>query len=178
MLSNIPVYPAMAPQPPRTIYFELKVIKMGGQGTARNEEADAGIAIGFAAPPYPPWRLPGWHRASLGVHGDDGRRYIDDSEGGLDFTSAFNRNDVIGIGMAFSPPTYAGGHNNCQVFFTRNGKKEGGWDLHEELDHEDDVGNVFGLEGRHDLLAAVGCFGGVEFEVRFSPPDWMFRPPV
>ena len=177
-LSNVPVYAALAPQRPKTIYFELKVVRMGGHGTWRNEEADAGIAIGFVAPPYPSWRLPGWHRGSLAVHGDDGRRYCDDSEGGLDFTSAFKAGDVVGIGMTFSPPNYAGGKNTCNVFFTRNGKRDGGWDLHEEIDQEADLGDVTGLEGQHDLLAAAGSFGGVEFEVRMRPQDWMFRPPM
>ena len=171
-LSEIPLYTATN-QCPRTIYYELRILSMGNH---RNSGADAGIAIGFLAPPYPSWRLPGWHRASLAVHGDDGRRYIDNSFGGQDFTSSFRRNDVVGLGMTFTPPTYAGAKNGCEVFFTRNGKREGGWNLHEERDREQYDGVVFGLEGEHDLLAAVGCFGGVEVEVRMRREEWMFKP--
>ena len=174
-LSDIPLYSATTGRP-RTIYYEIRVNSMGGHGSARNEEADAGIAIGFLAPPYPAWRLPGWHRASLAVHGDDGRRYVDNSFGGQDFTSMFRMNDVVGIGMTFSPPSFAGQKNRVEIFFTRNGKREDGWDLHEERDQEQDDGNVFGLEGGHDLLAAVGCFGGVDFETRFRREEWMFKP--
>nr|POE79431.1 spry domain-containing protein 3 [Quercus suber] len=174
LLSDLPVYTATTSQP-QTLYFEVHVTRMGGD-SATAEEADAGIALGFVAPPYPSWRLPGWHRASLGVHGDDGRRYIDNSFGGRDFVSMFNANDTVGLGMTFSPPAYAGARPGCQVFFTRNGRREDGWDLHEERDKEQEEGDVTGLEGRHDLLAAVGCFGGVEFETRFRREEWMFRP--
>ena len=177
-LSDIPVYAAlsdsvMATERAKTIYFELQVISVGSNAPG---SGDAGIAIGFVAPPYPAWRLPGWHRASLGVHGDDGRRYVDDSYGGKDFTHAFRRGDTVGIGMHYQIPSYAGQKSRCEVFFTRNGKQDGKWDLHEERDRNYEEGDVAGLEGEHDLLAAVGCFGGVEFEVKFRKEDWKFRP--
>lgn len=82
----------------------------------------------------------------------------------------------MGIGMTFSPPRYVGGKNKVDVFFVRNGKREGRWNLHEERDQEQDGGDVFGLEGDHDLLGAVGCFGGVEFEVRCFWEDWAYQP--
>lgn len=109
------------------------------------------------------------------MHGDDGRRYVDNSFGGQDFTSAFRKNDVVGIGMTFTAAGYAGGKIGCEIFFTRNGKKEGGWDLHEERDRDVEEGDVTGLEGRHDLLAAVGCFGGVEFEAILDPAAWKYK---
>lgn len=171
LLSDLPLYTACTGEP-RTVYFELQVISMGD---SRSQDGDAGIAIGFVAPPYPAWRLPGWHRASIGVHGDDGRRYVDDSYGGKDFTSAFRKNDVVGIGMIHSAPRYQGGKNQCEIFFTHDGKKDGGWNLHEERDRDAEEGDVFGLEGQHDLLAAVGCFGPVEFEARFRRQDWLFK---
>ncbi|KAK4551861.1 hypothetical protein LTR86_010857 [Recurvomyces mirabilis] len=172
-LSDIPLYTAASRNLPCKIYYELKVLSMGTPD--RHGDTDAGIAIGFLAPPYPSWRLPGWHRASLAVHGDDGRRYVDDSFGGKDFVSAFRRGDTVGIGMRFSPSLYQGGKNRVEVFFTRNGKVEGGWDVHEERDRDQEEGDVFGLEGEHDLLAAVGCFGGVEFEAKFREGEWMYR---
>jgi len=167
-LSDLPIYTAIT-QTPKTIYFELKVISMG-HVDPRTSEADAGIAIGFVAPPYPSWRLPGWERASIGVHGDDGRRYADDSDGGLDFVSPFRPGQTVGIGMTLTSPQRA------DIFFTRNGKKEGGWVLQEERDSAEDGGDLAALEGRHDILAAVGCFGGVEAEVRFRREEWLFRP--
>ena len=47
--------------------------------------------------------------------------------------------------------------------------------MHEERDRDQEEGDVFGLEGDHDLLAAVGCFGGVEFEAKFREGEWMYR---
>lgn len=178
LLTDVPLYIASTGTP-RTVYFELRIISMGGEKSKwsrKTEEADASIAIGFLAPPYPSWRQPGWHRGSLGVHGDDGRRFVDDSFGGRDFTSAFRKGDIVGIGMAFSPPSYVGRKDRVDVFFTRNGKKEGGWNLHEERDREQDGGEVVGLEGRHDLLGAVGCFGAVEFEIRCRKEEWRCKP--
>ncbi|KAL0264472.1 hypothetical protein SLS55_000422 [Diplodia seriata] len=189
----LPLYAAAAHSPfltgrPKTVYFELRVAGVGGMpGSASLEEADAGIALGFVAQPYPAWRLPGWQRGSLGVHGDDGRKYVNDTFGGVDFTTAFAQGDTVGLGMTFSlprngppPPQYGGqqqrpGKCDVQVFLTRNGKRKDGWDLHEELD-ERAIGGVEGLEGDFDVCGAVGVFGGVEFEVFFNRADWMYKP--
>lgn len=184
--SSLPLYPALADAPwrtgaPKTIYFELQILGFGDDGgrnsllRPRQEEADAGVAVGFIAPPYPTFRLPGWQRGSLGVHGDDGRRYVNDTFGGTDFTTAFKAGQTVGIGMSFGVPKVQQGGMDVEVFFTRDGRREGGWDLHEELDARVE-GGVEGLEGLHDIFAAVGVFGAAEFEVRFNPRDWMYRP--
>ncbi|KAF2839437.1 hypothetical protein M501DRAFT_1011269 [Patellaria atrata CBS 101060] len=189
LLTALPLYSALAQSPlrtgrPKTIYYELKIIGVGRQGGHTTfEEADASISIGFAAPPYPSWRAPGWQRASLGVHGDDGRRFVNDPWGGLDFTDAFNSGDTVGLGITYSLPKNPPAYGNqapprlldAEVFFTRNGKKNGGWDLHEQLD-EKIIGGVRGLEGDYDIVGAVGVFGGVDFEVIFQPGQWMYQP--
>ncbi|KAK4986609.1 hypothetical protein LTR66_005361 [Elasticomyces elasticus] len=161
----------------KVIYFEIRILRLGSSSAFGPSEAECGIAVGFVAPPYPSWRLPGWERGSLGVHGDDGRRYINDSYGGIDFTTAFKENETVGIGMVFSRPAFQGGHLGVEVFFTRNGKKDGGWNLFEENDAERmGPGGVEGLQGECDLFPAVGCFGPVEFEVHFKPEAWLFTP--
>lgn len=188
ILTMLPVYSALHDNPlnsrrPKTIYFELKVLGIGRESRSRSfEEADAGIAIGFAAPPYPTWRMPGWQRGSLAVHGDDGRRYVNDTFGGTDFTSAFQSGETVGIGMRFGVPSKPPGYSqqgaptlDIEVFFTRNGKNIGGWDLHEQLDERIEGGTI-GLEGECDIFAAVGVFGGVDFEVFFGERDWLYRP--
>ncbi len=168
----------------RTAYFEVRVLSIG-RGEINSE---ASLALGFCAQPYPPERMPGWERGSLGVHGDDGRRFVNDNGGGKDFTTPFKDGEVVGLGMTFSrpaglPPAYPGGgaaadyyHEHqapgaetgrqeldVKVFFTRNGKVEGSWDLHEEIDVED--GGVEGLEGDYDVYPSLGVFGGVDCEV-------------
>lgn len=188
LLTNLPIYCAYNDSPlsthrPKTIYFELKV-KSIGRGGFSLAEAEAGIAIGFIAPPYPLYRLPGWQRGSLGIHGDDGRKYVNDTFGGVDFTNTFLPDDVVGIGMTFAPPRNPPSYEQSQqgkildidVFFTRNGVKEGGWDGNEELDGERSPGGTTGLRGECDLFPAVGVFGGVDFEVFFHPSQWLYNP--
>jgi hypothetical protein len=38
------------------------------------------------------------------VHGDDGRRFVNDTWGGKDFTAKFVEGETVGIGMEFSVP--------------------------------------------------------------------------
>lgn len=180
LMTGMPLYFAVHDNPcvtghHKTIYFEIKIIRMGSQSSTSSDEADAGVAIGFAAPPFPPFRLPGWERSSLGIHGDDGRKYVDNNEGGQDFTTYFREGEVVGLGMTFGLSRYQNQKTDVKIFFTREGKKVGGWDLHEERD-QDDKGSVNGLEGDRDLMGSIGMFGSVEFEARFRKDEWLYRP--
>lgn len=181
----MPLYFAKADSPFRTeavktIYFEVK-IKSFGRGRGHDEAA---LAIGFCAVPYPTWRMPGWERGSLAVHSDDGRRYVNDTEGGVDFTSPFKAGETVGIGITYSipetPPDYAstpvhGSSLNGEVFFTRNGIRDSGWSLQEELDAESEWG-ILGVDGKFDLYGAIGIFGEVSFETGFNRRDWLWQP--
>ncbi|KAB8446178.1 hypothetical protein FH972_025160 [Carpinus fangiana] len=183
ILSSIPMYSALYGSPavtrrPAYAYFEVKLGELG---------QDSGVALGFLAPPYPTWRLPGWQRASLAVHGDDGRRFVNDTWGGKDFVPAFEPGDTVGLGMYLRSsgaqlPSYSrlpnsGAVSDVEVFFTRNGKKEASWDLHEETDAKmDQPGGVTGLEGDRDLYAAIGVYGPCEFEIKFGRHNWLFKP--
>lgn len=142
--------------------------------------------------------MPGWHRGSLAVHGDDGHKFVNDRWGGKDFTAPFKKGEVVGIGMTFSPgagaaqtssssssssekkkgsggAAGAGTVIETEVFFTRNGKLDGRWNLHESLDAETDL-PVTGLEGYHDLAVSVGTFGQVGAEVVLDPRGWAYKP--
>ncbi|KAL1958881.1 hypothetical protein VTO42DRAFT_3718 [Malbranchea cinnamomea] len=186
LLTGLPLYFAAEDSPliteiSKTIYFEVKLIRLRGG----SETQTPALSIGYAAQPYPTWRSPGWERASVGVFSDDGCRFVNDSWGGREFTTAFKTGETVGLCMTFSLPTNGGGvaqpHTGRQspltveFFFTRNGHKERGWDLHEEVDQ--DSGSVKGLEGDFDLYGAVGLFGGVDFEVCFDPSGWLWSPP-
>lgn len=185
LVTSSPIYFACADAPLRTshtktIYFEVKVRSLGlGRGAD-----ESSIAIGYCAMPYPTWRLPGWERGSLAVHSDDGRRYVNNTWGGKDFTLPIKAGDTVGLGMTFgvadSPPGYEPWPSSktmtkVEVFFTRNGRRGESWDLHEELDKEHDLG-VDGLDGEVDLYGAVGIFGGVDFDVSFKDRDWLWQP--
>lgn len=39
------------------------------------------------------------------MHGDDGRRFINDTWGGKDFTNGFLEGETVGIGMEFNVPS-------------------------------------------------------------------------
>ncbi|KAF4556107.1 Hypothetical protein D9617_1g079820 [Elsinoe fawcettii] len=184
-LSPRPLYAARHHDPrltgrKHTIYFELKITKLD-DSSGPDGEIGSAVAIGFVAPPYPAWRLPGWERASLGVHSDDGRRYINNNRGGIDFTTNFGQGETVGVGMVFEDAR--GGHvggvqgrNNVRVFFTSEGRMVGGWDLWEERDADEEEGDPEGLGGERDLCAAVGMFGRVEVEWRGLREEWLYRP--
>jgi hypothetical protein len=185
VITSLPLYFPMRDSPFRTersktIYFEVKL-----RGLEQRARADAsGLSIGFLARPYPTWRSPGWERASVGVFSDDGCRFVNDSFGGKPFTEPFRVGDTVGLGMTFQLPgaeqaqtmnsSFTPPASQVRIFFTRNGRESGGWDLHEEVDA--DAGGVHGLEGDFDLYGAIGIFGGVEFEAMFDRDGWLWNP--
>ncbi|KAF7523494.1 hypothetical protein G7054_g11769 [Neopestalotiopsis clavispora] len=148
----------------RTIYYEVNILS--------NTRPERVLALGFNAPPYPSFRLPGWHRGSVAIHGDDGHISINDLWGGRSFTRPFKRGETLGIGIDLSPGQ--GGDITVKVFFTRNGTKVGSWDIHEEADPQYDQ-PLTGLEGFHDLCAAIGVCDAVSFEVVFAPNRWKWK---
>jgi len=183
--SSLPLYSVHAHSPlasgdSKIIYYEVRINK--------KNKREITLAMGFGAPPYPTFRLPGWHRGCLAIHGDDGSRYVNDMWGGRDFTSVFRPGETLGIGMRFSkrdldgPPAYsdqpaittARTPINVEVFFTRDGKEDGSWNLHEELDAQEDR-PVTGLEGFNDLFAVVGVFENVDFEIVFKKDEWIYQ---
>ncbi|KAL8950428.1 MAG: hypothetical protein Q9222_003543 [Ikaeria aurantiellina] len=185
LLSFLPFYFAVPDSPlvtgvKKTIYYEVKVLSIG---QSRNGDTSS-IALGYAGVPYPTWRAPGWERGSLAVFSDDGRKFVNNTYGGTDFTSPILAGQTVGLGMDFTipdtPPSYGASlaqtpDIKVDIFFTRDGVKESGWNLHEESDAEN-YGGVDGLDGHYDLYAAVGLFGRVEFEVNFSSRDWLWQP--
>jgi hypothetical protein len=148
----------------KTIYYEVRILQ--------DSRHEISLALGYTAPPYPGFRLPGWHRASLGVHGDDGNKYINDRWGGKAFTHPFRRGETLGLGMDLIPAP--GGGITVEIFLTRDGHESGRWNLHEETDMQQDL-PVTGLEGFHDLCAAVGVFDKVSFEIVFVPEKWRWQ---
>lgn len=201
LVTSLPLYFASEDHPSanqgnKIIYFEVETVSIGAKkpGRGGREEEDSGLCLGFCAQPYPTWRLVGHERASLGVHGDDGRRFINDSYGGIDFTGPFQEGDILGIGMRFRSTTTTDDDDDfsspipipistaattttadiVEVFFTRNGRVEGTWNLFEQRDQAS--GDVKGLEGRWDLYGAIGVFGDVEFKTEFSRHRWTYHP--
>ena len=161
--------PLTNPTRTKTIYYELRLLPR----PSNPPTGDICLALGFTALPYPSFRLPGWHRGSLAVHGDDGHRFVNDRWGGKSFVDPFVAGQTYGIGMLFR--VAGSGRIETEVFFTREGREVGRWNLHEETDAEQDL-PVTGLEGYHDLSCAVGTCGLTGFEVVFEPGRWLYRP--
>lgn len=93
--------------------------------------------------------------------------------------AAFRNGDTVGIGMRWekaqvgdqkiapSPP-------KVWVWFTRNGKEEGGWWLDEQRDAEEENDPLPGLDGCCDVYAAIGVWGGgVQAQVKFLTQSLM-----
>lgn len=163
-LYNVGAHSPLATGRKRTIYYEVNILK--------DSRREVSLALGFTAPPYPAFRLPGWHRGSVAVHGDDGRKYINDRWGGKDFTQPFKRGETVGLGMSLVPGQ--GGGIVVEIFHTKEGHEVGRWNLHEEADTKMDL-PVHGLEGFHDLCASVGMFDKVDFEIVFIPRQWKWK---
>ncbi|CAK7215398.1 hypothetical protein SBRCBS47491_002475 [Sporothrix bragantina] len=179
IVSFPPLYAANLHSPapggqPFTAYYEVHI--------ARDNRKEVSLAMGFVAMPYPHFRLPGWHRGSLAVHGDDGHRYVNDTWGGkelIDDNYRLKPGGKYGIGMTFTRKDGAGygpapDTIDVEVFFTDNGRIVASWDLHEEIDAEQDL-PVTGLEGDYDLSAAIGTFDVVKFDVHLNPENWAYQ---
>ncbi|KAF8249806.1 hypothetical protein K440DRAFT_659812 [Wilcoxina mikolae CBS 423.85] len=157
LISSLPLYAAGYDHPYNTghsasAYFTVHITSM---------PSDSCLALGFCAVPYPGFRLPGWNRGSLGVHGDDGRRYVNDSFGGRDFVVPFKAGETVGVGMKWA-------REGVEVWFTRDGVREGGWRLDEQRDAREENDPAPGLDGGCDVYGAVGVWGGgVKAQVRF-----------
>jgi hypothetical protein len=149
----------------KTVYYEVRIMP-----DSRAKETS--LAIGFTALPYPSFRLPGWHRGSVGVHGDDGHRYVNDRWGGKSFAEPMKKGSTYGLGITFAADPE--GRLSVDIFFTKDGREAGRWNLHEETDADQDL-PVTGLEGFHDLSCAVGVFDAVSFEVVFDPAKWLYK---
>ncbi|CAF9932726.1 MAG: hypothetical protein GOMPHAMPRED_006650 [Gomphillus americanus] len=183
-LSSLPLYFEYVDSPFRTearkiIYYELKIESMK---RLPNGE-DSSVALGYAVAPYPTWRMPGWQRGSFAVHSDDGSRFTSHDGGGFDFTTPIKTGEVIGLGVCFSTPEFRSdnlGKSGAQplkgeVFFTRNGRPSGGWDIQEGLDNNEGWRADF-LDGKWDLYAAIGTYGDVQVSVSFGAQQWQFDP--
>ncbi|CAG8757506.1 1436_t:CDS:2, partial [Gigaspora rosea] len=123
-------------------YFEVTVKKMSNQVNT--------IAIGLSTTPYPYFRLPGYHENSVAYHSDDGRKFHNDSDGGVTYGPTWGKGDTIGCG--YRP-------KNGVVFFTKNG---------EDLD-------VAFRVLQHTWYPSIGTDGSCELEVNFGDSDFKFK---
>ncbi|KAI5795380.1 hypothetical protein DFH27DRAFT_484548, partial [Peziza echinospora] len=174
VLSEIPIYLANYHHP-RIRYQERYAAMNGDVDSAAGETVVIGfdvhilglpdegiVAIGMACAPYPSFRLPGWNRGSFGVHSDDGRRYCNDDEGGIDCVAPFQKGEKYSVIEVFGD-----GRVETEVAILKGGRRVAGWKVKEPVVEGREDPSI-GLCGERDIYAAVGVAGekGVELGVR------------
>jgi hypothetical protein len=162
---------------PFTIYFESD-IRPG------NSEDGVCFALGFVAGRDRASLMPGSERGSIGIHYRGGSLYMNNK---LLARAVFKPGQQVGIGMNFSKSDFnaqevrdaqssaiSSSSVNVEVFLSRDEKKVAGWNLSELRD----AGSLpfEGLEGNHDLYAAVGTLKEVNVDILFDKRDWRYYP--
>lgn len=163
---------------PFTIYYE-------GEIRPGNSEDSVCLALGFVAGRDRASRMPGFERGSIGIHCRDGSLYVNNNLLENAATAVFEPGQQVGIGMTFSksdcnaqlvddaqPSTASSSSINVEVFLSRDEKKVGSWNLGELRQ----LGGLpfEGLEGTHDLYAAVGTSREVNVDILFEKRDWRY----
>jgi hypothetical protein len=175
IMSDLPLFAGLYEiQGKKGVYYEISIQRMNGV-IAIGEEyfTDPSYPLlsltpttGSTARPYPPGRLPGWHRLSAALHLDDLSKFFEDPDGGRDCDTRLTRvvpGDTVGFGYEFATGT---------VFFTCNG-----------LRLRDAFTGVYLPRHAHDVYAALGADGENEFCVNFGGEmfkwkegnDWAWR---
>lgn len=178
-----PMYSAWRHSPhvtgrPFTIYYE-------GEIRPGNSEDGVCLSLGFVAVRDRASLMPGFERGSVGVHCRDGGLYVNNILLKNAATAAFEPGQQVGIGITFSmsdcnaqqvddaqSSTVSSSSIKVEVFLSRDGKKAGSWNLRELRQ----LGGLplEGLEGTHDLYAAVGTSREVNVDILFEKRDWRY----
>ncbi|KAH7246859.1 Protein ssh4 [Fusarium solani] len=135
VMSNLPV-----PKQNDVYYWEAKIYE---------KPETTLLSIGMATKPYPLFRLPGYHKYSVGYQSTGTRRY-NQPFGATPYGPQLVQGDVVGVG--YRPRTGA-------IFFTRNGKKL------EEVVH--------GLKSQN-FFPAIGANGPAMIHVNFGQAGFVF----
>ncbi|KAJ9427437.1 concanavalin A-like lectin/glucanase domain-containing protein [Fusarium oxysporum] len=135
VMSNLPV-----PKQNDVYYWEAKIYE---------KPENTLLSIGMATKPYPLFRLPGYHKYSVGYQSTGARRY-NQPFGATPYGPPLVQGDVVGVG--YRPRTGA-------IFFTRNGKKL------EEVVH--------GLKAQN-FFPAIGANGPATIHVNLGQAGFVF----
>ncbi|KAF4451876.1 hypothetical protein F53441_5195 [Fusarium austroafricanum] len=135
VMSNLPV-----PKQNDVYYWEAKIYE---------KPENTLLSIGMATKPYPLFRLPGYHKYSVGYQSTGARRY-NQPFSATPYGPPLVQGDVVGVG--YRPRTGA-------IFFTRNGKKL------EEVVH--------GLKAQN-FFPAIGANGPATIHVNLGQAGFVF----
>ncbi|ORZ40864.1 hypothetical protein BCR44DRAFT_1423932, partial [Catenaria anguillulae PL171] len=108
------------------LYFEVRIKALGvvvDKTPAKPDNNDLAaaaldqpiVAVGLAHGPFPPFRLPGWSKWSVGYHSHMGQLFLGaNSSSGYQYGDTYGAGDVVGVGIDTV--------TRC-VFFTLNGDR-------------------------------------------------------
>jgi hypothetical protein len=144
------------------------------------------LMLGFVAGGDRVLKMPGHERWSIGVQCFDGRLYLNGSVADIVTTRGFKPGQRIGIGLTFAvgdnegrqtPDTVGTGVTSsstiAEVFVTSDGEKIWSRGMRELLERHEGLSDQ-GLEGRHDLYAAVGTKGEASVDVLLEKKHWRY----
>jgi len=164
---------------PFTAYFEGEIRPGDSEDAIR-------LALGFVAGDDEVSKMPGCERWSIGIQCSEGQLFVNGDGVDSAQTGAFGPGQQLGIGLTYAvsnsvrqtedsgvsiaSPTSI----NVEVFVTRDGKKIGNWNLCDQLRGPGGL-SFEGLEGQHDLYAAVGTVGEANIDILLEQRDWLFE---
>lgn len=149
-ISNLPVYNPLQDIHEGKMYYECLVVQ-------NMDHSTSAFAIGYSVLPYPPFRLPGWHRGSVAIHSDDGNMYFSDDQHGQSCTGPLNLGDTVGLGLDLETKS---------LVITRNGR------LHVQLNIANQDRLI--VAGRQSIYACVGIYGSVGIQVNFGQQPFKY----
>lgn len=185
----LPAYSAILHSPPatkhsRTVYVEAENRPRHG------EDGIECLMLGFVAGGDRVLKMPGLERWSIGVQCFDGRLYLNGSVADTIMTRGFKPGQRIGIGLTFAVDDHDGRQTQdnvgtgvtssstiVEVFVTSDGETIWSREMHELLKRHEGLSDQ-GLEGRHDLYAAVGTNGEANVDVLLERKDWKYVQPA
>lgn len=176
--TSLPLYSARHHSPlatgePFTIYFE-------GQIRWGNREDVPWLALGFVAGRDEALRMPGVERGGIGIHCHKGMLYINGKPAENSGTTGFDTAQRVGIGLTMSRRDSSSQQAddaqaistlsssiNVEVFLSRDGEKVDAWSFNSLSTQSNNI-LLEGLDGSHDLYAAVGAGGEVNVDIFFK----------
>ena len=176
--TSLPLYSARHHSPlatgePFTIYFE-------GQIRRGNSEDVPWLALGFVAERDEALCMPGVERGGIGIHCYKGMLYINGKPAENLGTAGFDTAQRVGIGLTMSrrdsrsqqvddaqATSTPSSSINVEVFLSRDGEGVGAWSIN-NLSTQSDSILLEGLNGSHDLYAAVGTKREVNVDIFFK----------
>ncbi|KAJ3253715.1 Rsp5p-dependent ubiquitination, sorting of cargo proteins at the multivesicular body [Boothiomyces macroporosus] len=158
---SAPIPPPSFVSTPNTIileqcYYEIKIIQLEPKTT---------FAFGFAACPYPPFRLPGYDEHSIGYFSSTGRVHLNNRGNGVGCGLPLIQGDTVGIGYRIIHLPKIRDHELIETvfYFTHNGVRIG----------DEFVGDGFFPDR---IYPTIGATGNCTVQVTFGDPDAVFYP--